>query len=356
MSTATSPSYNRAPPELKQPTTCALPAAALVVALLGTPAPGQDTVHVANPSSTHGYAEWKGQVVDYTGRELVLLLPSGLDRTFPADQVLRIETHYGPQHVEADRRFAQGEFESALGLYGQAREGEPRRWVRRQITARIVWCYRALGQWERAGKDFLDVLLADDPSTPYFDCIPLGWVRREPSLTLERTAQQWLTRDQRPAAALVGASHLLSTNQYSRALERLRQLAADPDERIAFLALAQTWRASAVTANPEQLAQWQATIERMPEPLRAGPYFVLGAAEAQQQRWEQAALAWMRIPILYPEHRNLAAQALLSAGRSLERLGRSEQSVSLYRELLKTYSNTPPATEAQTRLEEIRGN
>jgi TolA-binding protein len=94
----------------------------------------------------------------------------------------------------------------------------------------------------------------------------------------------------------------------------------------------------------------------MPEPLRAGPYYVLGAAEAQHQRWERAALAWMRIPILYPEHRNLAAQALFDAGRSLERLGRSEQSVQLYRELVNTYPNTAPGSQAQARMEQMKGN
>ena len=298
MSIKTFPSCNRAAPDRKEPAAWPLSAAALLLALLATPSPAQDTVRVASPSSTHGYAEWKGRVVDYTGRELVLQLSSGLPRNFPADQVLRIETQHVPQHVEADGQFAQGELQAALAQYAQARNSEPRKWVRRQITAQMVWCYRALGQWENAGKEFLDVLLAGDPSTPYFACIPLAWVRREPSLTLEKTAQQWLLRDERPAAALVGASHLLSTNYYSRALGKLKQLAADPDERIAFLALAQVWRTAAVTADAEQLNQWQGTIERMPEPLRPGPYYVLGAAEAQRQRWEQAAVAWMRIPIL----------------------------------------------------------
>ena len=63
----------------------------------------------------------------------------------------------------------------------------------------------------------------------------------------------------------------------------------------------------------------------MPVPLRAGPYYVLGLARAQKQQWGEAALAWLRTAILFPEHRALAARSLLDAGQSLERLGRAQQ-------------------------------
>ena len=340
------------PPRRVLPAGRALGIATALAAIFPVLGLGQDVVHVANPSSAQGYAEWRGQVIDYTGRELQLQLPGGPKRTFPADQVVRIETEHGPQHVEADRRFAAGEFDGALALYVEARNREPRPWVRRQITAQIVWCYRALGQPERAGGEFLDVLFPADPDTPYFACIPLAWVPTQPSLAVEGTAAEWIRRDQVPAAVLLGASHLVSTTYRNTALERLNRLATDRDPRIALLAYAQTWRAAAVTADERQLDRWRATIERMPEALRAGPYYVLGRAEAHRDRWEAAALAWLRVPILYPEHRLLAARSLLDAGRSLERLGQSDQAVGLYRELVETYPKTPAEAEAQARLRE----
>ncbi|MFH1923468.1 MAG: tetratricopeptide repeat protein [Planctomycetota bacterium] len=329
-----------------------LPAVVGLAAWLVGSVAAQDTVHVANEKSARGYAEWKGRVLDYTGRELQLELPGGLKRSFPAEEVLRIETQHTARQVEADRRFNEGEYGSALALYREARSTEPRRWVRRQITARMVWCHRALDQPELAGAEFL-VLLLDDPTTPYFPCIPLAWVASQPSLALERAAEEWLGRDEMPAAVLLGASHLMSTGARAKALERLKGLAADADERVRFLAFAQTWRASIVTADPAELASWLATVERMPEPLRAGPYYVLGLARAQRQQWDGAALAWLRIPILYPEHRLLAARALWDAGRSLEKLGRSEQAEPLYRELTETYPKTPAAAEARSRSEEM---
>jgi tetratricopeptide (TPR) repeat protein len=325
----------------------------LLAAIVNAPALAQDVVRVANATSDQGYAEWRGRVIDYTGRELRLQLPSGVERAFPADQVLQVETERGPQHAEADKRFARGEFDAALNLYREARASEPRPWVRRQITARIVWCHRSLGQMEWAGKEFLDVLLAGDPTTPYFACIPLAWFPSPASLSMERTAQEWLGRDELPAAVLLGASHLMSSASRGKALEKLNKLAADPDPRVRLLAVAQTWRPLVVTADERQLARWRATIAEMPEPLRAGPYYVLASAEAQRQNWEEAALAWLRVPILYPEHRLLAARSIVEAGRSLEKLGRSGQAAGLYREAVETYPDTPAAAEAEARWKEI---
>ena len=156
--------------------------------------------------------------------------------------------------------------------------------------------------------------------------------------------------------ALLGASHLITTSARPAALNRLKQLALGMDGRIARLAQAQTWRAAVVTADARQLARWEAAIEAMPEPLRAGPYYVLGLGWAQRQAWEQAALALLRVPILYPQHRTVAARSLLDAGRSLEKLDRPHQAAGLYRELMKDYPNSRSATEARARLEELAGD
>jgi tetratricopeptide (TPR) repeat protein len=319
------------------------------------PAAPEDTVYISANAETGGYSKWTGEVLQYTGVELRIRLSGDLERSFPAERVLRIETRYGPEHVEADARFAQGKFDEALALYGPARRSEPREWVRRRITAQMVWCYRALGRLEEAGEEFR-VLVQSDPATPYFACIPLAWMPSPASIILERTARQWLDQDEIPAAVLLGASHLMSTSSRAAALAKLKRLTTGAqDGRIAFLALAQTWRAAVVTADEEQVKAWNETIERMPESLRAGPYYVLGQARAQRQAWEQAALAWLRIPILYPEDRPLAARALLDAGHALERLGQADQAARLYGELIRDYPDDSSAGEARARLKETGG-
>jgi tetratricopeptide (TPR) repeat protein len=312
-------------------------------------AAAQDTVEVATGS---GRTRLTGQVVDYTGRQLILEGAGARRQEIPADRVLRVETPYGPRQLEADRRLEKKEFAEALALYRRALDEEQRRWVRRLILARMVWCSLALGQPEAAGEIFL-LLIQSDPSTPYFDCIPLAWVPAQPSPRLEQAALAWMAQSEQemPAAVLMGASHLLPTSQRSAALARLQRLSTNADRRIAQLAYAQTWRA-AVNVDDTQLDAWDRSIRQMPEPLRAGPYYALGRSAAQRQQWERAATALMRIPILFPQHRALAAAALLDAGYALERLKQPAEAARLYRELVAAYPECRAAAEAKGRLEE----
>jgi len=309
----------------------------------------QDTVYLS--SGPRGYVKLTGRILDYTGRDLMLQGADRSVRRYAAAQVARIETQYGPQQIEADRRFAAGQYEQALALYLPARQQEQRTWVRRQITAQMVRCYQALGRDDLAGEEFVGVLMASDPSTQYFDCIPLAWAPAQPSPALEQSARRWLARDDVPAAVLLGASHLLPTADGPVALARLKQLAASADVQIAQLALAQTWRMAVVTADRRQIESWARTVRQMPEPLQPGPYFVLGLASARQQLWERAALAFLRVAILYPEHRPAASRALLEAARALEKLNRPEQAERLYRELVTQYPETTAATEARTKMQ-----
>jgi hypothetical protein len=206
----------------------------------------------------------------------------------------------------------------------------------------------------RAGEAFL-VLARDDPETPYFDCIPLAWTPRPLAAAgLESSATQWIQRPE-PAAILLGASHLLGGRAETAALARLRELTTTSDRRVAPLAMAQIWRAAVATAGDAEREKWEGATRQIPQELAAGPYYVLGRARAQQQQWQRAALAWMRVPILYPQHRTLAAQSLLEAGRSLERLDRQADALRLYRELLRDYpERTMAVAEARSRIETMQ--
>jgi len=330
---------------------------AAAVLLLCAPAAGQDTVLVAS-GNEGGRTRITGRILDYTGRELTLEHAGGQQRRIPAELVLKVDTPYGQKHTEADSLFAAGRFDEALARYLEARELEDhpqRRWVRRQIIAQIVRCYSTLGRADTAGEAFL-LLVRSDPATLHFDCIPLAWMPRQPSPAMEQTARRWMQRTE-PAAGLLGASHLLVGNGRGEALGRLRQLAASADRRVALLASAQTWRTEVTTAGDDRLAAWDRAIEQLPEPLTAGPYFVLGRARQHRRQWDAAALALCRVAILHPQQRPLAAQSLADAGRCLEQLGDAKSAVRLYRELARDYPQQRRAVaEAQSRIEALQEN
>jgi len=320
----------------------------LLIALLATPLAAQDTVVLR--SKTGGETRATGQIVDSTGRELTLQLPGGTTQRFPAGQVILIETHRTTEQTRGDEQFARGEFAPALTMYRAAVDAEPRRWVRREILAKAVRCYDALGRTAEAGATFL-LLLEDDPHTAYFDCIPLGWLPQQPDAALEQAARGWLDSD-RPAAALLGASRLLSTSLRPQALARLNELRSAPDPRIAQLAEAQRWRVAGMQSTAAERAGWLRAIEAMPEPLQPGPYFALGLAQQEAGDHEAAALSLLRVAFVYPSHRALAARAILEAARALQQNGQAEYAQQLYREVIRDYKDQTRVTaEAQARLQ-----
>jgi tetratricopeptide (TPR) repeat protein len=291
----------------------------------------------------------RGEIVDFTGRDLRIQNDAGRERTIPAAEIERVETTHSPEQTSGDELFAAGDFRGAVRQYRSALESgrEPRNWIRRQILAQLIWCQRNLKEWEQAGDHFL-ILLASDANTPDFACLPLVWTNDKPSLAVERKAQAWLADTERSAAVLMGASHLLSTANRPQALEKLKGLLADTDPRIAWLAFGQLWRAGSDNATAEQRASFAARIEGSDETLRAGAYFILGSALAAEQP-EEAALALMKLPILHQREYHLAAAALVTSGDCLEKLQRPDQALSLYREAATRFGQSTFAAEAEQR-------
>lgn len=287
-----------------------------------------------------------GEILEYTGSRLRLRTSSGREATIPADRVQRIDSAWSKQHVEGNRLRSRGQFGEAIQQYALALRSENRNWVRQRIYSRITWCCRSLGDYDRAAEAFL-FMVRDNPDTPYFDAIPLFWRPYQPSLEFEQRAIQWTETTNFSAVALMGASWLHSGREGSTARQTLKRLQNDHDERVALMARTQLWRNEIVTVTENQLDAWRSTIGQIPSSLRAGPYFVLGRALAHQGRLDEAALALLRVPILYSHFRALAADALLAAGELLERTAQPVQARRLYGELLEKYPETAPAIRAQ---------
>ncbi|MBN2295869.1 MAG: tetratricopeptide repeat protein, partial [Pirellulales bacterium] len=150
-----------------------------------------DAIVVAGKSergTSAGRTTYRGTIEDYTADELTLALPNGAKKRFPIERIVEVHTAHGPMHQQADALYDREDYQAASTLYGKALEQESRRWARRRIIQRMARCYRALGQYVRAGEAFL-LLSRDDAHAIDLSCMPLAWTSAAPSADLERAAQ-----------------------------------------------------------------------------------------------------------------------------------------------------------------------
>ncbi len=320
----------------------------LLLVLIGDTAKSADTVKYIRSAKRSAVTQ-QGTIIDYTGASLTLELAGGRRVQIPTDKIIAVETVRSDSQRAADRLLLDGHPAQALTLYRRAVRDEQRAWMRRWILADMCRCYAQLGQLPQACDTFL-ILVHSDPATPWFDAIPLCWTARPVPSDMQQRAESWIESSS-AVEQLLAASWLLTiSSQRTRAVAQLQHLTAAPDRRIAGLASAQLWRTSLATATGKEVAQWQAAIDGLPTSLRAGPYYLLGLALARLGRRQDAALALMRIPILFSKQRMLAAEALWTAGQQLERLKQPDEAVRVYRELANRHDDCPLASTARARI------
>jgi tetratricopeptide (TPR) repeat protein len=306
-----------------------------------------DVVYLSAEGNPQGHTRIVGEVLSFTTQGVSLRLGGGTIREYPR-RVLRIETGLLPEHRLANQAYREGRFAEALTAYLTAVRKETRPWVAEQISAQIIWCHRYLGQHAEAVREFL-TLLGGHPQTPFLTAMPLAWFPGEPAPLLEQICVAGL-KEVHPAAQLAAASYLLGgpqEHQAEQVLTRLAGASAEPFRTLAFFQLARR-RLYQVTV--DELLRWEAVATKLPPEFRPGPYAVLAQGWEIKGDPERAARWWLRIAVCHPQHRDLAARALLSAARSLERLSQGEQARALYGELIRTYPESPERTSAESRL------
>lgn len=274
-----------------------------------------------------------------------------------------------PKPTEADTAFERGDYVAALNMYLQLRDedgkdvrsSEKRKdaWIAH--TAQAVRCYSATGNAELAVQEyFLLCQVASADRTP-LDCIPLPWFTPSDKITVglrphEKTAIDRLDpikfQSPGPSATLLAAAVLSVSadnarrNQGISLLRNLESQYQDDElkkaakegetavrQQVALLASAFLWKQRIPRLRlTTELTALRRTIDRMPEELRAGPYFLLGQSARQVGDDEAAVLAFMRLPVLYPHQRAFGVEALREAALSLKKLGRSDQAEILRQE------------------------
>ena len=312
---------------------------------VGAEAEATDVVHYLNKGSVR---HLKGKGGDFSGRGLLLLLPGGQERMIESAKILSIETKRTPAQRAARLAAQEGQYAKAASNYYRLLEtgAEERPWVRREILYELVLALRASTRYPQATKVFL-TLLGKDPQTPYFSAIPLVWAK---AITLSpgemAKATEQLGSDL-PVERLLGASLLLHTGKNQQAQQVLQQLATTAVEPIASLATTQRLRLHKSPATETDLQTCRQAIARLRPALRGGPYYILGTLYASRGAEREAAIASMRVAILYNDNPRLTAESLLTAGKAMIKSGLTEEGHRIYDELIATYPRSTAAAVAK---------
>ena len=325
----------------------------LLLLLMSAPAWGEDRVVIQSPGQSSRVTV-SGHIEDYNGRELILRtgVGTGVQR-FPHEEVIEVLTQYTAPHEEGRRQLQAGHPELAWESLSRALEAEERKWVRREILALQVQCALWEQKYPQAASRFL-AMAESDLHTRHFRLIPLAWGDDPlPGMAIAE-ARTWL-RSSSGVARLIGASWLLNSADDVEARQVLDQLGSDPHPYVQRLAQAQLWRVRFRDPSlaKEELRHWEQLTENFPEVLRAGPQLLIGRGYAERQEWLPAAAAWLWIPLVHFDRRDLAAEALWLAAQALEAAGDPSAAERLGREALSRYpeaSTTSATRELVDRL------
>ncbi len=319
-------------------------------------AKGQEDRVSLRDDQTGEVTQFNADVVDWDARRLVILV-NGRHREIASRRVVDVVPARSESLIEADAFFASGKLPQAMQAYERALTPQLRPWVIRGIRARLLQCASGLGQPDRAISEFLRI--ADsNPETRYFHLIPLVWDRSSPP-HMPTGIQNWL-KGAGEIRALIAASWVLQqhTDEAEAALSALKQ---SEDSRIAHLATAQPWRLEIITASRDDLTRWQAAIDRMPPQLQAGPRYVAAVTRKRlattgrtvEDKANGVLISLMRIPILYPEHYQLAAAALLESRNLMRDMGRLRESNIVHQELQRDYGYSHAAALSRQEIPEL---
>lgn len=266
-----------------------------------------------------------------------------------AARIIEVQTTWTEPHVAGKTAREKGELDEAIEAYRDAKLLERRPWAIRQLMAELSGTYLEAGRIESAGDEFLGIV-ASDPATMHYAVMPIAWRPAPPSASLERRAAEWAAKGQPPPARVLGASWLLGGPRRLEALAALEELVKSSDGRVAGLATIQLWRTKLVTAKLAEVVHWQSQLENMPPEIQAAGWYVMGDLYSRLNQPEQAALAYLKAPVLFRRQRTIAADALLAAGGQLEKMGRHEEAKRLYREIVRDLGHLPAADQARVRL------
>ena len=324
--------------------------------VIAAPLAAQDRVLIQQPGGSR--FPIAGYVEDYNGRELILKIKSKTPaRRYPRSEIIEVTTEYTPHHEQGRKLFEAGKIAAANIEFAAALQEEDRPWVRREILASQVRCRLWSGEYIEAVSRFLPIVQSD-PETFHYGLVPLNWTIDAPAEKMKLEAVQWMAKSASPLSRLIGASWLLTVDELAGDAEKtLKRLAREPEVSVQRLAQMQLWRLKLLGegfVEPDEIQQWMKFVEGLPTELRGGAHFVIGKAWRKRQEYEQAARAYLWLPLVFDSDRWLSSRACYEAAESLLLAGDRLQATNLYSEVVFRYGDTPWGTKAEKQWNALR--
>lgn len=288
---------------------------------------GREVVEVRNRDDERGFMRYVGVIQSFDRKGLVLETTEG-SKTISARSVAQIHYRKSDEQQLGDQHFQQKNYRDALKHYKQALQTCDRRWMEVELSARIIRCETALGFWPQAITDFCALNeLEPEMTDETFSCIPLAWQTLPGEVPTEETALKLLRSrsNAAPAQVILCGSYLLFSPKAKEVPQRLKTFSTHRDARAAQMAEAQTWRLELVSVTPEKAERWRDRIEEFPPELRGGPTFILGQAYFRLQKYDAAALAFLKTALVYDQNPILAEEARKQAQKALQLGGHEEE-------------------------------
>lgn len=296
---------------------------------------------------TRGYTEYTGKVMAYRRQGVELVTADGKKETIKPERILALDYEKTFQNTAADMLYEKKEYREALRAYREALEEERQPLAGFFILQRLVMCHRMLGNRWEAAVEFLRMAEAEaEMPDDAFACIPLAWKPdRGDSVAAAKLAELGKTH-RTPIVQLLTASYMLSTVDRGQGTLMLKTLAKHKDIRIATLAETQLWRVEErKNIQEETLEGWEQVLARIPRKLCGGPAYVLAEKYAQLEKYDEAALGFLKAATVYPMTDEFSAEAMTQAARVMERAGQPEDAEAIFKEMQRKF----PGTEAAKR-------
>lgn len=292
----------------------------------------------------------KGQIVDYTGQTLSIRTgPAAVLKTYPATDVVKVETEYSPAHARGLELFATRKFTEAEAAFAEALEDEERTWVRRELLASLVKCALAEDRLRQAALRFAP-LVESDPQTRHWGLIPLIWDEDAVTLPSEADARTVLLAGGRVAPLIAASWNLYRQGLKSADAEStLQSLASDADVMLQRLAQMQLWRVRLKTmaVTDSERRRWQTFADGLPLSLQGGAHVLMAEAAWRQKDVLKAAAEWMWVPLNHAEQPALAAWCQSRAAEALQSAGDNAAAERLRQELRARFPEAKAVTRSR---------